>query len=60
MTVKELVENLNYYIQLYGANFADMPIEMVGYDIEGERKYNIPVQDFTFNTAENRLTFWDR
>lgn len=60
MTVKELMENLNYYAQILGEDFTSLPIEMVGYDINGERKYNIPMCDLTFDIDRKYLTLWDR
>ena len=60
MTVKELMDILNSYEFMYGEEFTSMQIVMVGHDIDGERQYNIPVTDFTFNTTTGRLTLWDR
>ena len=60
MTIKELMDTLNSYEFMYGEKFTSMQIVMTGHDIDGERQYDIPVTDFTFNTDTNRFTLWDR
>ena len=59
MTIKELMEALNTYISIFGEDFASLPIVMTGHDANGERQYNIPVTDYTFNLDEDAFTLWD-
>lgn len=60
MTVKELMETLDTYAAIFGDDFTSLPIIMTGHDIDGERQYNIPVVDYTFNLDEDTFTLWDR
>lgn len=60
MTVKKLMEVLNAYASIFGDDFTSLPIVAVGYNINGERQYNIPVIDYTFNLDEDTFTLWDR
>ena len=60
MTIKELMEVLNSYELIFGDKFTSLPIVMVGHDANGERQYNIPVVDYTFNIEDDNFTLWDR
>ena len=60
MTVKELMETLNSYADIFGEDFTSLPVVMAGHDANGERQYNIPVIDYTLNLDENDFTLWDR
>jgi len=60
MTVKELMETLNSYASIFGDGFTSLPVVMVGHDANGERQYNIPVIDYTFNIEDDNFTLWDR
>ena len=60
MTIKELMEILNSYASIFGDDFTSLPIVMVGHDANGERQYDIPVIDYTFNLDEDTFTLWDR
>ena len=60
MTIKELMETLNSYEFMFGEKFTSLPVVMVGYDINGERHYDIPVVDYTFNIEDDNFTLWDR
>jgi hypothetical protein len=33
---------------------------MVGHDANGERQYNIPMIDYTFNIEDENFTLWDK
>lgn len=59
MTVKELMEVLECYEKTLGERFTSLPIVMVGHDANGERQYNIPMVDYTFNVEDGRFTLWD-
>ena len=54
------METLNTYASIFGEDFTSLPIVMAGHDANGERQYNIPVIDYTFNIDENDFTLWDR
>lgn len=60
MTIKELMDILNSYEFILGERFTSLPVVMVGYDANGERQYNIPVVDYTFNIENDNFTLWDR
>ena len=60
MTIKELMDILNSYEFMFGERFTSLPIVMVGHDAGGERQYNIPVVDYTFNIEDENFTLWDR
>lgn len=60
MTIKELMDILNSYESIFGDKFTSLPIVMVGHDANGERQYNIPVIDYTFNIEDDNFTLWDR
>lgn len=60
MTIKELMEIFNTYASIFGDDFTSLPVVMVGHDANGERQYNIPVIDYTFNLDEDTFTLWDR
>jgi hypothetical protein len=60
MTIKELMETLNTYADIFGEEFTSLPVVMVGHDADGERQYNIPVKDYTFNIEDDNFTLWDR
>ena len=60
MTIKELMEVLNSYEMIFGEQFTSLPLVMVGHDANGERQYNIPVVDYTFNIEDDNFTLWDR
>lgn len=59
MTVKELMEILEYYKGILGERFTSLPVMMVGHDANGERQYNIPMVDYTFNVEDDYFTLWD-
>lgn len=59
MTIKELMEVLNSYEMIFGEQFTSLPLVMVGHDANGERQYNIPIVDYTFNLDDNKFTMWD-
>lgn len=59
MTVKELMEVFECYEKLWGEKFTSLPIVTVGHDANGERQYNIPVTDYTFNIEDDDFTLWD-
>jgi hypothetical protein len=59
MTVKELMEVLECYEKILGERFTSLPIVMVGHDANGERQYDIPMVDYTFNVEDDRFTLWD-
>lgn len=59
MTVKELMEVLEHHEKILGERFTSLPIVMVGHDANGERQYNIPMVDWTFNIEDDRFTLWD-
>ena len=60
MTIKELMDILNSYEFTFGEKFTSLPVVMVGHDANGERQYNIPVVDYTFNIEDDNFTLWDR
>ena len=60
MTVKELMELLNQYARIFGDRFTSLPIVTVGHDANGERIYDIPIVDYTFNIEDDQFTLWDR
>lgn len=60
MTIKELMEIINTYASIFGDDFTSLPVVMVGHDANGERQYNIPVIDYTFDLDEDTFTLWDR
>ena len=49
MTVKQLKDELARMAMIF-PNFDDFEVRMVGYDIDGERHYDIPVKDTTSGT----------
>lgn len=61
MTVKQLKDELARMAMIF-PNFDDFEVRMVGYDIDGERHYDIPVKDTTSGTSHNSnyFTLWDR
>lgn len=58
MTIKEFVELMQDLIQV-DPSVANCKMEMVGHDANGERIYNIPVIDYTYNPDEEVLRLWD-
>lgn len=60
MTIKELMEIFKDYERIWGERFTSLPIVMVGHDANGERQYNIPMVDYTFNIEDEHFTLWDR
>ena len=60
MTIKELMETLNTYADIFGEDFTSLPIVMVGHDADGERQYNILVKDYTFDIDNDNFTLWDK
>lgn len=60
MTIKELMETFKDYEKIWGERFTSLPIVMVGHDANGERQYNIPMVDYTFNIEDEHFTLWDR
>lgn len=59
MTVKELMEIFECYEKICGERFTSLPIVMVGHDVNGMRRYNIPMVDYTFNIENDCFTLWD-
>ena len=59
MTIKELMETFENYERIWGERFTSLPIVMVGHDANGERQYNIPMVDYTFNIEDDHFTLWD-
>ena len=60
MTIKELMDILNSYERIFGDKFTSLPIVMTGHDANGERIYDIPMIDYTFNIEDDKFTLWDR
>ena len=60
MTIKELMETFQDYERIWGERFTSLPIVMVGHDANGERQYDIPMVDYTFNIEDEHFTLWDR
>lgn len=58
MTVKELMTILNQYVES-DPTYLNFRVEMVGHDENGNRNYEIPVEEITANRKEGRLTLWD-
>jgi len=58
MTVKELI---NYLEEIVYTNpeRADYTVKMVGYDANGERHYDIDIDDIGTDSAEKVLHLWD-
>ena len=59
MTIRELKEELER-LSCILPDFDDYEINMIGYDIYGERKYSIQVADFTANSDKKIFKLWDR
>lgn len=59
MTIKELMEIFEHYEKIWGERFTSLPIVMVGHDANGERRYDIPMVDYTFNIEDENFKFWD-
>ena len=53
------METFKDYEQIWGERFTSLPIVMVGHDANGERQYNIPMVDYTFNIEDENFTLWD-
>ena len=59
MTVKELMNELNSLIECM-PEIEEYEIKMTGYNIYGERLYDIEVKDLTINSTNQHFTFWDK
>ena len=58
MTVRELMTILEDAISL-DKDFLNAEVLMVGHDANGERKWDIKVQDATHNYGDMCIRFWD-
>jgi hypothetical protein len=58
MTVKEFMNAVQEMMELTPA-IANCEMGMVGYNENGERVYNIPVIDYTYNVDEKIVRLWD-
>ena len=58
MTVKELMEELKRVV-LVNPEHADYIVKMVGYDIYGDRDYDINIDDVITDSHEKILYLWD-
>lgn len=59
MTIRELMENLERYLSI-DPKAADFPVYMAGHDANGERQYEIPAMDTTFDCSNGYVTIWDK
>lgn len=59
MTVRELMDILEDAVSL-DKDFLNAEVLMVGYDANGERKWDIKAQDATHNYSDMCIRFWDR
>ena len=59
MTVKELTDELNSLLT-FMPEVENYELNMTGYDIDGERVYNIKVKDLTINSTNQHFTLWDK
>lgn len=59
MTVKELMNELNSLLT-FMPEVENYELNMTGYDIDGERVYNIKVKDLTINSTNQHFTLWDK
>ena len=59
MTIKELTDELNSLLTCM-PEIENYELNMTGYDIDGERVYDIKVNDLTINSTNQHFTFWDR
>lgn len=59
MTIKELINELNSLIFCM-PEIEDYEINMTGYNINGERVYDIKVKDLTINSTNQHFTLWDK
>ena len=59
MTIRELMNEMKTLIEL-DPEAADHEIVMAAYNEYGERKFDIPVKDFTSNFEDGVLRLWDR
>ena len=58
MTVKELIERLEEIVYT-DPERAYYTVKMVGYDIDGERCYDIDIDDIGTDRNEKVLHLWD-
>ena len=58
MTIEMLRDELNRLLESY-PGVANFPVVMVGHDANGERLYNIAVDDAGLDGADNVLRLWD-
>jgi len=59
MTIGELVDELNSMLTCM-PEIENYELNMTGYDINGERLYDIKVKDLTINSTNQHFTLWDK
>lgn len=59
MTVKELIATLQEHVENKPER-ADYTVKMVGFDIDGERCYDIDIDDIGTDSTEHILHLWDQ
>ena len=58
MTIKEFDERIELFDCM--PEIEDYEINMTGYNIDGERVYDIKVKDLTINSTNQHFTLWDK
>lgn len=58
MTIEMLRDELNRLLETY-PGVADFPVVMAGHDANGERLYNIAVDDAGLDSNDGVLRLWD-
>lgn len=58
MTIEMLRDELNRLLETY-PGVADFPVVMAGHDANGERLYNIAVDDAGLDSGDGVLRLWD-
>lgn len=58
MTIQELYNELDRILHTY-PNVANFNVVMAGHDANGERLYNIGVDDAGLDSGDNVLRLWD-
>jgi hypothetical protein len=58
MTIEMLRDELNRLLKTY-PSVADFPVVMAGHDANGERLYNIAVDDAGLDSSDGVLRLWD-
>ena len=58
MTIEMLRDELNRLLKTY-PGVADFPVVMAGHDANGERLYNIAVDDAGLDSSDGVLRLWD-